>query len=375
VLLACVVGVFFFGCEDDSEFMGPGNPQMAKGGKPGKPGGGGSYSLIEYFVYEAGGTDYVHVVGEGNVEEVNLNAVQDYVFDGSRDNGVHYEYTNFMPYPVAVTPDGTGVFHVDIPWNGETRYYDPDVGAEVDDYYRDFLIADIDGNGADPFAFDVRYQKAAGDYLDYYRPQGVILGGVDTHEPYVSSHGSSYHTGSFPVYSYAKYTGGDAEGQVFLTNVTLDPASVSCNIVTIFEGKGKNRTKRELARVSGTATILTGSSTGEAPSAWIETHFVDVSDGTTVFSNGNSVDDGNPAGRLVDITLSGDFSVVPEGPIWVQLAVDYVYPTRGHSPYVYNPSQNMGIGFTTEWQGPATQPGDPWPVALAPEVPVEVTCR
>lgn len=374
-LLMVAAVTALLGCQDSTDMMAPTAPQMAKGGKPGKP-DGGTYRLLEYFVYRgADATDYVHVVGEGEVEAVNLNAVQDYFFNGIRDDNdsPHYEYTTFTPGPVAPEPGlEEGTFHIDVPWNGETREWDPAAQTYVDDYYRDFLIADVDGDGADPFAFDVRFQTQAGDFLAAYQPQGVVLDGQETYEAYLSGVASAYHQDVSQVYSYATSKGDPADGEVFLTSVAL--SNVSCEIVTIREGRGKDKTTRDVARVTGTASVRTGSTSGETPSTWMELHLVDVTTGTPVFARGAVFDDGNPADG-VDVTLTQDFSTVHQSPMLVHLAVDYVYPTREYWSFAYDPSQNTEAGFFTDWPGPATQVGDPWPVAYAPVVPIAVTCQ
>ena len=108
---------------------------MAKGGNGNGRGGNGddttNYALVEYFVFPHGsGGNLVHVLGEGNVPEVNLNVVHDSPFNGVRDNGVHYEYTTFAPLPAPVSetfPDGT--FHIDVPWNGLSN--DPSAASQA----------------------------------------------------------------------------------------------------------------------------------------------------------------------------------------------------------------------------------------------------
>lgn len=65
----------------------------------------------------------------------------------------------------------------------------------------------------------------------------------------------------------------------------------------------------------------------------------------------------------------------PQGPRQIHFAVDYVYPVGSNWAYAYDPDGNLDDGFKTDWSGPATQVGDLWPLALAPAVPIDLTCN
>jgi hypothetical protein len=375
-LLWMSVAVLALACQQDNGLVAPDGQLLAKGGHGGKPGSGGTYSLLEYFIYHADGTNYIHVVGEGDVDFVNPEVVQDYFFNGIRDDNYsqHYEYTTSSPPAASAEPGLTpGTFHVDIPWNGDTRVYDPVTESFVTDLFRDFLIADLDGQGADPFTFGLAFQAADYSMLAGFQPQGVVMDGQETNMAETSVD-SDYHTELSDVTSYATYAGAAPDGEIFLTTVSVDPSSVSCQIVTVSQGKGKNRTTSQVTQVSGHVSVQTGSSTGETPSAWVEMHFVDVTvPNAPVYTTGTVASLSDPVFD-VDATLTQAFSGMHNS-VALQFAVDYMFPTHDHWSYAYDPAQNANSGFTTSWAGPATQVGDPWPVALAPTVPIQVTCN
>lgn len=362
------------GCGDAPQPLDLVEPQMAKGGN-GKGGQGsdtGTYALLEYFVYQdAELGNVVHVVGEGDVPTVNLNVVHDNPFNGIRDSGIHYEYTTFAPLPVPVAdPLSDNKFHVDIPWNG--LRHDPsqariDAG-EVKRWFSDFLVSDVDASGADPFAFDVRFLSDQGSLL-YTWPQGIIMEGTETGDAEAQNVKGLGHD-EMSVRSYATYKGDVPPKSVYLTEVSF--TNVQCKVVSVREGRGKNATTRDVARITGDYGINTWSTGGIQPSTWVEFHMVDVTDPThPVFSDGRSADDGNPADGIYG-SFVRDFDVVPQGPVSVVLAVDYVFPTRDEWNWAYNPALNTNDGFTTE-STLIRALGDPSPTAFS--ATSEITCN
>jgi len=117
-LLGALV-LFVYACEPGtiSSPVAP-NTAAAKGGKPGKP-GGGSPTLTEYWIYQDDG-NVIHVAGTGNVDEVNPRVALDHFFNGGRDDDFsdHFEYGLGGPLVATTEASATGGWHVDIPWNG-----------------------------------------------------------------------------------------------------------------------------------------------------------------------------------------------------------------------------------------------------------------
>ena len=82
IALGLVVGFALLGCTDQN-LIGPTDAQLAKGGVPGAPGDSPeTVELKEYYVFQNGaGRNFVHILATGDFPLVNLNVVQDYIFN------------------------------------------------------------------------------------------------------------------------------------------------------------------------------------------------------------------------------------------------------------------------------------------------------
>lgn len=344
-------------CTLDDDDVGILEPRFAKGGKPGPPTDEVKTELLEFYVWEnEAGESVVHVKGTGEVPFVNLNAVQDYRFNGIRDLlDEHYEYSTFSPPPVEVLAENRaddGSFSVDIPWDG-ARKIDSSTG-EVLEYFTDFPTADADGSGADPYSFQIRFQDATGNYLGAFYPRGIVIDGNDT---------GSAESGYGGWTSYALFKGEPAGGEIFLSEVALDQASLSCSNSRSFERVDKEKITVWTSEVSGNMRIRTevtaGSELPADPGLWLELHMVDVvAEGAVneedvsqwAFSEGAAVDrDG--AEILMDGPYTARFtSNVERSGMWVSFVVDYIFPTwypPGSGSFAYNAELNSNDGFAT----------------------------
>ena len=176
--------------------------------------------------------------------------------------------------------------------------------------------------------------------------------------------------GTQTVRSSATYRGDPAPHQAYLTEVSF--TNVQYKVVKIREGRGKNTTTRDLARVTGDFRILASSTAGVRPSMWVGFHTVDMTNpAQPVYFEGTSRDDDGQH-DLIEGLLQRDLDVVPVGPMTIHLAVDYVFPTRDASSWAYDPGQNTNAGFFTD-ANPARSLGDASPTAFSAES--TVTCR
>jgi len=389
VLIAvAVILILPAGCGRDDAHDTLLEPQLAKPPKPPKPPKPAeeSYELLEYYVYQVEGEDgtvqdWVHVVGKGNVKFLNLNAVQDFHFNGTADNWYtpHYEYYTGPPPRVEVEPGPDGVFHMDVPWDG-AREVDGETG-EVLEYFKDFPTSKIGDTGADPFSFYMYYlsNDPQAPALDSFRPQGIVLGGQETFQTEMSAAevGEAWHgfeTGEM-VYSFARFKGDVPVGEVFLTTVDMDLNSVTCDISKTVERINKEKVTTWYATVSADIEVATGSLGVNAlsPGLWMELHLVDVTNPSEwVFSDRATISrDGT------EVTVAGTFTRRFEGPrdeITVLFAVDYIFPTwypAGSGGFVYNPLSNSTSFETIGHE--ATQVGDHG--AIAYTLSKTVTCK
>lgn len=285
--LVVLMASLALGCRSDADPISPLEPQFAKGGKP----GGGSHDkleLVEYYVYYANGEEgtpgqpMVHIVGKGNVASIRFIPVHDYHFNGAFDDDYseHYEASEFWRPTVDVTLEPDGFFHVDIPWDG-SRSADRETG-EVLEYFKDFAVTDVDEAGADPFVFGFWYLGGSTS-LASFEPQGIVLSGEETSQTSMDARQADSRWHSFAageeIYSYATFKGQEASGRVSLTDVSVQ--NLTCQLVQVTDGKGKNRVTTTYAQVTGDVHVSTGLSgvvTDEDPALWMEWHFVNDSD-------------------------------------------------------------------------------------------------
>jgi hypothetical protein len=319
------------GCTQEP-LQGPAEADFAKGGKPGKP-QAEQVTLLEYWV-EAGmdGGNLIHIVGEGDVDAVNVNVVHDYFFNGIRDDDYspHYEYTHVGPPPATLQflPDGT--FHIDVSWDGERN--------GESDLFPDFLVTDVDG--ADPFTFDLYFAKN-GEPVKGIQPQGIILDG-ENQGPEAEVPGDEGT--AIRVTSYALYSGQPASGTVWIEELTL--TEISCSL--------KKRRGESVTQITGTVHTLLGSDLVEPASAWLEFHLYDgegITDRETYIAYGG----------VADFIISGVLPGSREN-VSVQLQLDYLYPVQEAAGFVYDPGQNAVE--TLNWPAMITEIGDPVPVAV-----------
>jgi hypothetical protein len=377
--IGIAAGVTFLACAVDRP-TSPTESQFAKGGNKGKP--GVEPQLMEYWIFrDASGTNLIHAAGTGDVDSVNANVVFDNFFNGNRDgyyrSDDHYEYQYVppLPFPVEQTENG---WHADIPWNGE-REFTPTYPRNSE--YHDALITDVDGEGADPFAFSLRFVYGP-NVVGGMQPQGVYVGGVGTGEASATVNSEFSGHGEQNVTSYAVYHGESHTGTVTIVSVSV--TGISCKLTQYREGKGKNavwiRTRTVTADYN--IQIAFGQTPGPIPPdnsadyAWAEFHFLDGS----ILSEESTDRVWEPDGVMTG-TASLD---LPDGDqdFNVAFAVDYVYPIGPLMDYAYDPSNNSNNGFTTTagfggapWTTGTTQTAvdagqGHFPVATTPAVPV-----
>jgi len=399
--LALAVAITTLSCEDVPDPVSPVEPQFAKGGKPGKPVETGSATLLEYYVYRDGTQNFVHIVAEGSFPRVNLNVVQDYHFNGIRNNDFYYEYTTAAPLPVgqadAVTggvvwkeTDVPGTWHIDIPWNGDTWYKiypdpddpDPPPVQRIETFFPDFPHIEL-AEGGDPYAFDIRFQTEEGEYINYFRPQGIVLGGAPVGEAKMVNPGDFHGTGAF-IYSYAAYATATTGESVFIADMNVDESSLTCEIKTILMRDGKVKWRETVREVRGTAQVVlsTGISGDPIPDAWIDVMFA-----TGDPTQANLVETSFTTHGAESWAGGWGFGVrFPDGPSTfdIRLAVPYVYSSDLQAGTVYTPAENKGIGspsestgwFTINAENTLAEPDGittrPFPIAFT--APITVTC-
>ena len=89
--LASAIALTTTTCKDTANPVMPVDPAFKKGGIPGKPGQNTPVELLEYYIYQESGKNFVHILATGSFPRVNLNVVQDYIFNGIRDD----DYSSF----------------------------------------------------------------------------------------------------------------------------------------------------------------------------------------------------------------------------------------------------------------------------------------
>lgn len=343
VLMLSLVGLAgLSACESD--VLQPDlEPQLAKEGR-GKPDkgdkGGTPANLEEYWVYSEGGVDYVHMAVSGDVDRIAKGVIYDYFFNGLWDDDPpvdqHYEYyVRGAPTPPAeVVGD---VIHTDLPFLGE-RWVSDDITYK----FVDSPVTNVDGLGADPFAFRVGAYK--GDTKrGGWTPFGVIYGGITLGAEESNLTGAGHILPHATARSYATWKGEAPVGDVWVESITLT-SEPRCTVRQVSEGRGKNRTTHTATFVSADVEVVFGKSASvEAlPDLWWEGHFYDVDTG--VLSSRASLS------GLRDTFTFSTSREMPEG--WtggnVSFVVDYVFPTQGvesdevyyESRYAYNPALN-----------------------------------
>lgn len=374
-------------CTDVVDPAGSVQPQYARHSKPPKT-TGSPVQLLEYYIYkDASGQNFIHILAKGSFTEVNLNAVQDYIFNGIRDddNSIYYEYTTFAPAPVAVsdleaqglaeTDPETGALHMDIPWNGETTYgdySDPDNPVEVPTVFPDLPYVNVDGTTGDPYAFDVRFQSS-GSSLLYVEPQGIILDGVETHEPVMDPASARLHPGVSRVASYATYESDRTGKPVYIDQFSVDESSLTCTVTRTHDHKTKTTTT--ITQVSATARVVLsdGVSGDPVPEGWLDVKFArptgdpsspEILDSFASTSGADAWADG--------WTVSTQLDGAIQGPIQLQLAVPYVYATDLETPTVYAPNLNKGNSSWSTLNQEGTTTLGTWPIAIT--TPFTVNC-
>ena len=397
-LWTCVCAVAWMaGCSVDTVMEPNVEAQFAKGGVKGKPGGdeggGGTLPVLEeYWVYsELDGdvlVDYVHmVVKGGDADFIGKSVVYDHFFNGWKDDDPpvdqHYEfYFGGAPTPPAVSlgPEHPDLIHTDLPFHGERRVVDG-VAYPYPNYY----TTDVDGFGADPFAFKVAALKD-GSVLAQWVPLGVIMNEVTMGPIAVDLKGAGHDMEHALVRSYATWLGDPPTGEIWVEALKLE-SNVRCSTGG---GKGKKATSGGSAVVTGTIDVTFGRfppvdvvpENPEWEYVWWEGHFYDVNTGAL-------------SARAVPASQDGGrWSFSLEMPSeWtggeIAFVVDYLYPSASPSDtdpvrnseifanYAYNPDKN-GVPTTAGHLGGlwsnsnlSTTVGDErHPLALSPSFPV-----
>lgn len=382
VCLASTIAFTTLTCTDAADPVSPVEPQLARKIKPPPA---PPVELLEYYIYQQGGENYVHILAKGDFPRANLNVVQDYIFNGIRDDNysIFYEYTTFAPDPVGAEDladkglwefdEDAQAWHIDIPWNGETWYRDYDLPdyPRSETHFPDFPHSNVDGEGGDPYAFDIKFQKENGDYIKGYQPQGIILGGEETHEPVMDvtdlAFNSDFHTDAGTIYSYATYEGTTGT-PIYIDQIIVDESSFTCEVQTIRERIDKVKVTRQVTTVSVRAQVILSSGVGEPlPEAWIHVMLAkdtDGPDGQPDFLDSFTSTYGSEPwaeGWTVSTQFENDETVFE-----LRLAVPYVYATDLQNQMVYDPVLNQD-GNESDWYtinaGPITE-FNKFPIAL-----------
>lgn len=373
VLVAFVLVVAAASCSDTVEPLNPVDPQFAKGGKPGGgPSPSPTVDLVEYYVFQDGqGQDQVHIVARGDFATANLNVVQDYYFNGYRDDdgSPYYEYTTMAPDPVPLEGNGSwdealGAWHMDIPWDGMAGARDPnDPTQRIMVEFPDFPHVAL--AGGDPYAFDLKFQAGNGDILSGFQPHGIILGGTDGGAT-TQTLGQGHHPGD--VRSYAVYASSTPPSPVWIEDIGL-ASDFTCQTRTVTEGRGKTKTTRQVTELSGNVRVALRTASGPDTTAWMDVSLAQTTGDPLnpvlldTWTNTHSADAfaaGYPVTAQVE---SGG------GDITIQVAVPYVYATLVELAQAYDPSLNQVM---TRNRNPVSEMGQ-WPLALSQ--PVTLTCR
>jgi len=389
VCLAFAITFSGLSCSDAADPVSLVEPQY---GKPIKPPPSAPVELLEYYIYKEGGKNYVHIVATGNVPMVNLNVVQDYFFNGIRDDdySIFYEYTTSAPDPVSMADllakdlveidPISGAWHIDLPWDGETWYRDYDLEGypRFETHFPNFPHTGLDGAGADPYAFAVHFQKENGDAIKWFQPQGIILGGEEQYVPVLDQPtDDAFHATVGTIYSYATYAGSTPGTSIFIDQLSFDPGSLSCSVKTIREGRGKNASTRTVTEVSVTTQVILHPLINDLPpDAWIDVMFAlanDGEDGPVLLDSFISTHGSTSwaSGWTVSAQFEGDQPISE-----LRLAVPYVYATDLQNQMVYDPAKNTSFtnpsaGWTTINAGPISAPGS-FPIAITK--PFSVDC-
>lgn len=367
-------------CDGRDALLSPDEDALAaKGGAPGKPtdggGGGGdspASSLVEYYVIpsaDGAEANTLHVVVDGSAAHLGAVVVYDYFFNGIRDDDYspHYEWFHTsLFHNEVVTALSNGHTHLDIEWHGEYQdnVYTCDENGEnctsetVIVRHPGHLATNVptaEGHSADPYAFAPRVYDDSGTLIESWQPQGIIVDGTVVGPTARISDASPHHPGT-EVTSYALHAGEKAPVRIGVQE--LSASGVSCETVTIREGKGKNRTETTVTELSATAGVRFGSSQASYSRFWAELHIRPVA-GATLLPGGGSSINGTVSDTLEQASVSSRVEGELSGDVEVELVLDYLYHTAGDQPGTYDPGSNQVT--TTAW--PATAVGDQWPEA------------
>jgi hypothetical protein len=325
----------------------------AKGGKPGKPGGGTEGAapvLEEYWVYTGtDGAEYLHVVAH-NADRISMAGVaHDHFFNGWVDSDPPVELHYEPYYPGTGAPDPQllpdGRVHVDIPFEGRR-------GVDSSRRFPRFLTTAADDQGRNPFAFYLAAYLGT-DVVGRWAPGGVVIEGQESEVHAPGPIAAIGHESPFTdVRSYARVRGPEPAGTFWIEQLTFE--DIQCRTETIREGRGREATVRTTTIVSGTLAVLFGRSDGGTnavdESIWWEAHLV--------------TDDGYISPRLAT-TRQGATGVAFAGPenwsggsaeVVVDLAHAFSGPGTSFENFAYDPMSNRmttTLGMTQQvWSNP-----------------------
>jgi hypothetical protein len=237
------------------------------------------------------------------------------------------------------------------------------------------------GGGADPYSFDILFHTTEGEYLERYRPEGIVLGGqrstnIELPAP-AGGQIAGFPDGASTIRSYAIYQSTTPASPIYIAAFSMDPSSVSCEVTRTRVGKGKNAYYDEYRRIRATAIVTFEDASGlTVEDLWADAIFA-VHDGDlynpTYLESGTSTPSGEywENGVGVGATMDGG-----AGTIQLQLAVHYVFGTDFIGGHAYDPTQNTYTDYdeANPWYtlntAPITAPGS-WPVALTQPFSVE----
>jgi len=292
--------------------------------------------------------DIIHVVVSDNVHTVNPSVVYDYFHNGIVDDDPpydqHFEFYSTGPAGAVVEPLGDGWVHADIEWNGRVHDWKDDALV-----WPDHLSIEIPDEG-DPYAIFLPLLDAKGNTLDWARPRGVVVGGVEVGEvavnlsDYSTSMVTNHHTGT--VRSYATFKGPEATGVVSLSGLSM--TGVVCEKESVTTGQGKNRVVEDRYRLTAQLTVAIAGAPSE-DNLWWEGHFRSTDTGDTDVLSARMV-------GMRAVTDATATVVMPAG--WdgkgdVEFVVDFLFSSDSSWSFVYDPWANArGLLTTAGFEGP-----------------------
>jgi hypothetical protein len=359
LLVTVAISFVTLTCKDQGQIASPVEPQFAKPIKP-VPVEPVEPKLVEFWVHEHADCEggMIHVAVSGDFLRIETNVSHDYWFNGILDRRPyaedHWEMAERGPAqpPTEWNEDRT-LGHIDVCFKGERIDYVYGDGSGGTEYFVDSPATSVGGTGADPFAFAVwvvtsekQFEPAVGTY---FRPEGVIVGGV-TGEQEGESVTSAWHDGeSFAdVRSYAVFQPETAKNFLYFDALELD---ATCQVVTI-PGRNKKTPSVTTTTITAVATFGFGSTGEEWPSDGYlrtESHLRVSQGGNVKFFSGPLTNPLLLNQAQVNYTWTTDVAL--EGDFEVKLLTDFLAPAQDYrDQFVYDPGENT-VSTTAGFDG------------------------